>query len=217
MNRDLWSYDPADRRAVKVFSFRDDDSADVRSNYDHHDIRILSVEDDGDMDFLVYGYMNRGNHEGENGIAGYHYMASENALEERYFIPYSGSYEQLEADLDRLTCQTAGGMLYLYVDHAIYGIDMNSRENMVVADSLAEGTFAVSSDKKRIAWQEGTIYESGVLHLMDLETGENREIRAGDGEYVRTLGFVGRDLVYGMARADDIWLVNGRSGKSSYV
>ncbi len=111
------------------------------------------------------------------------------------------SYEQLEADLDRLTCQTAGGMLYLYVDHAIYGIDMNSRENMVVADSLAEGTFAVSSDKKRIAWQEGTIYESGVLHLMDLETGENREIRAGDGEYVRTLGFVGRDLVYGMARA----------------
>ncbi len=72
---------------------------------------------------------------------------SENALEERYFIPYSGSYEQLEADLDRLACQTAGGMLYLYVDHAIYGIDMNSRENMVVADSLAEGTFAVSSDK----------------------------------------------------------------------
>ena len=211
VNRDLWSYDPADRRAVKVFSFRDDDSADVRSNYDHHDTRILSVEDDGDMDFLVYGYMNRGNHEGENGIAGYHYTASENALEERYFIPYSGSYEQLEADLDRLTCQTAGGMLYLYVDHAIYGIDMNSRENMVVADSLAEGTFAVSSDKKRIAWQEGTIYESGVLHLMDLETGENREIRAGDGEYVRTLGFVGRDLVYGMARADDIWLVNGRT------
>lgn len=211
VNRDLWSYDPADRRAVKVFSFRDDDSADVRSNYDHHDTRILSVEDDGDMDFLVYGYMNRGNHEGENGIAGYHYTASENALEERYFIPYSGSYEQLEADLDRLACQTAGGMLYLYVDHAIYGIDMNSRENMVVADSLAEGTFAVSSDKKRIAWQEGTIYESGVLHLMDLETGENREIRAGDGEYVRTLGFVGRDLVYGMARGDDIWLVNGRT------
>lgn len=34
---------------------------------------------------------------------------------------------------------------------------------------------------------------------------------AGDGEYVRTLGFVGRDLVYGMARADDIWLVNGRT------
>ena len=50
---------------IKVFSFRDDDSVDVRSNYDHHDIRILSVEDDGDMDFLVYGYMNRGNHEGE--------------------------------------------------------------------------------------------------------------------------------------------------------
>lgn len=210
VNRDLWSFEPGDRRAVKVFSFRDDDGTDVRSNYDHHDIKILSVEDDGDVDFLVYGYMNRGNHEGENGIAGYHYTAAGNALEERYFIPYSGSYEQLAADLDRLATQTAGGMLYLYVDHAIYGIDMNSRENMVVADSLTDGTFAVSTDKKRIAWQEGTIYDSRVLHLMDLETGENREVRAGDGEYVRTLGFVGRDLVYGTAREDDIWIVNGR-------
>ncbi|MFR5733246.1 MAG: hypothetical protein ACLUD2_16155 [Clostridium sp.] len=46
---------------------------------------------------------------------------------------------------------------------------------------------------------------------MDLETGENREVRASDGEYVRTLGFVGRDLVYGTSREDDIWLVNGRT------
>lgn len=211
VNRDLWSFEPEDRRAVRIFSFRDDDSTDVRSNYDHHDVRILSVEDDGDVDFLVYGYMNRGNHEGENGIAGYHYTAVGNALEERYFIPYSGSYEQLAADLDCLATQTAGGMLYLYVDHAIYGIDMNSRENMVVADSLTDGTFAVSTDKKRIAWQEGTLYESRILHLMDLETGENREVRASDGEYVRTLGFVGRDLVYGTSREDDIWLVNGRT------
>lgn len=211
VNRDLWSYASADRRAVKVFSFRDDDSTDVRSNYDHHDIKILSVNDNGDVDFLVYGYMNRGNHEGENGIVGYHYTSAGNALEERYFIPYSGSYEQLESDLDQLASQTESGMLYLYVDHAIYGIDMNSRENMVLADSLVEGTFAVSSDKKRIAWQEDSLYESQTLYLMDLETGETRDIRAGDGEYVRTLGFVGRDLVYGTARAEDTWQVNGRT------
>ena len=211
VNRDLWSYASADRRAVKVFSFRDDDSTDVRSNYDHHDIKILSVNDNGDVDFLVYGYMNRGNHEGENGIVGYHYTSAGNALEERYFIPYSGSYEQLESDLDQLASQTESGMLYLYVDHAIYGIDMNSRENMVLADSLVEGTFAVSSDKKRIAWQEDSLYESQTLYLMDLETGETRDIRAGDGDYVRTLGFVGRDLVYGTARAEDTWQVNGRT------
>lgn len=210
VNRDLWSFDAGERRAVKIFSFRSDDRNDVRSNYDHHDVRILSVSDNGDVDFLVYGYMNRGNHEGENGIVGYHYTATDNALEERYFIPYSGSYKQLEEDLDRLACQTEGGMLYLYVDHAIYAIDMNSRENMVVADSLTDDTFAVSTDKKRIAWQEGARFESAVLHLMDLETGDNREIRAADGEYVRTLGFVGRDLVYGTARAEDAWLVNGR-------
>ena len=140
------------------------------------------------MDFLVYGYMNRGNHEGENGIAGYHYTAAGNALEERYFIPYSGSYEQLAADLDCLATQTAGGMLYLYVDHAIYGIDMNSRGEYGRCRFTHGWNLAVSTDKKRIAWQEGTLYESRILHLMDLETGENREVRASDGEYVRTLG-----------------------------
>jgi len=74
-------------------------------------------------------------------------------------------------------------MLYLYLNHAIYGIDMTSNENMVVADALEEGGFAVSSDKARIAWADGgKAYEAETLHLMDLETGEKRDIRGGADE-----------------------------------
>lgn len=213
VNRDLWTYkqDGHERHAVKVFSFRGSDAVDVRNNYGEHDVKILSVADSGDVDFLVYGYMNRGNHEGEMGVVGYHYDAEENALNELFFIPYFGSYEALEDDLGQLVYRTDGDMLYLFVDHAIYGIDLESRENMVVADALAEGSYAISTDKKRIAWQDGgKLYESRTVHLMDLETGEKREIHGGGDEYVRTLGFVGRDLVYGIAKDTDAWVINGR-------
>ncbi|MDD3251477.1 MAG: hypothetical protein PHV18_02835 [Lachnospiraceae bacterium] len=213
VNRDLWSFEPGDHnnQAVKVFSFRDADMTDVRNHYDQHDVQILSVEDSGDIEFLVYGYMNRGNHEGAMGILGYHYAAKDNALEELFFIPYTGSYETLEDDLEQLVYRTDADMLYLYLDHAIYGIDLKSRENMVVADALAEGGYAISADKSRIAWQDGSsLYEAKTLHLMDLKTGVNQEVSGETGEYVRTLGFVGQDLVYGTARETDSWVINGR-------
>lgn len=212
-NRDLWSFTEDDRnsRAVCVFSFRSEDQGDVRENDPHHDIRLLKVEDNGDMDFLVYGYMNRGNHEGQVGVVGYHYDASANALEELFFIPARMTFEELAEDLDCLAYLTEGDMLYLMVGQAVYGIDLKSRENMVVADALRTGSFAVSVDSSRIAWQDGgELYQARTLYLMDLETGEKRDIRGTDGEYVRTLGFVGQDLVYGIANEKDVWMVNGR-------
>ena len=45
---------------------------------------------------------------------------------------------------------------------------------------------------------------------MDLNTGEKREIRGESGKYVRVLGFVGSDLVYGTANKEDVWMDNGR-------
>jgi len=164
------------------------------------------------MDFIVYGYQNRGSHEGEFGVVGYHYDEAENALNERFFIPVSCAFEQLAADIGTLAYQSENQMLYLYLNHAIYGIDLTSNESMVVADALEDGSFAVSSDQARIAWQEGgSLYEAQEILLMDLESGEKRSIRGAEGEYVRTLGFVGRDLVYGMAKPDALWVVNGRA------
>ncbi len=212
-NRELWTYRGEERnhRAVKVFSFRGSDLTDVRNNDPRHDIRILNVDNEGNVDFLVYGYMNRGRHEGQMGIVGYRYDVSGNALEELFFICSDQSFAALKMEVDQLAYRTSGDMLYLLVNHAIYGIDLKSRENMVVADALKQGSYCISRDGSRIAWQEGTAkYESAFLHMMNLETGEKHEIHAGSGEYVRVLGFVGDDLVYGIGRAEDLWVENGR-------
>lgn len=209
-NRDLWCYDQAGRTSVQIFSFREQGDQ-MQPDFMEHDIRILRADNDKSVDFLVYGYQNRGNHEGQSGITGYHYDGQDNILNELFFIPSSLSCSQLGQDLEKLAYQASSNMLYIYLDHAVYGIDMTSNEHMVVAEGLEEGSLAVSTDRQRIAWLEGgRNYQSSLLHLMDLETGEKLDIRGGEGECVRTLGFVGRDLVYGIGSPEDLWVVNGR-------
>lgn len=211
VNRDLWTFDQNEKHGVKVFSFRSGHDDGLRSGYNQHDIKILSVSDSGDVDFLVYGYMNRGIHEGTVGIAMYQYSSEDNAIKERFFTPIALSYEVLKEDVDRLAHLGANGMLYMMVDRAVYGIDLNSNEYMVLADSLTQQGFAVSSTERHFAWQEGNAsYGAKVIHLMDLDTGEKREVTGEPGNLYRPLGFVGDDLVYGISREGDIWIQNGR-------
>ena len=66
--RDLWLYEKDTNELLQVFSFANQEGSDERSRNDQHAVRIISLEDDGSMAFAVYGYMNRGTHEGEVGV-----------------------------------------------------------------------------------------------------------------------------------------------------
>ena len=66
---DLWSYNLKTNKLSCIFSFRDLGSNDERNDYSQHDIELVRVEKNGDMDFVLYGYMNRGQHEGKVGTA----------------------------------------------------------------------------------------------------------------------------------------------------
>ncbi len=211
-NRDLWCYDQNkdESKAVKLFSFRSSSDESGRSNYDQHDIRIVSVSDEGDVEFLVYGYMNRGQHEGMQGISLCRYDSS-GAIEERFFIPAAESFDTIRLDIEKLSCRSETGMLYLFQGQTLFGIDLFSNEHIVVADGLKEDAYAISKDCRKVAWQEGTDGNgSTIIHLFDLATGENREIRAPEGDCIQCLGFVQDDFVYGLSRQDSAWILNGR-------
>ena len=69
----LYSYNVTDNKLARLFSFygNTEELQDERSAYDRHDIRVLTVDETGNILFLVYGYMNRGRHEGCVGVALY--------------------------------------------------------------------------------------------------------------------------------------------------
>lgn len=208
---DLWSYDQTDKKAVCVFTFKSKSDDEVRSNYNKHDVKILSVKDDGSVDFLVLGYMNRGKYEGRTGIVFYRYNKEEDTVQEKFFLPSSESYEMIKSDVDKLAFLSENDMMYIMLEGTVYGIDLKSNESLVVAQGLSEGSYAVSVDGSRFAWQEGqNIYESEKVHVMDFNTSQKQEIVGEVDDYVRVLGFVGNDLIYGLSNSNDKWIANGR-------
>ena len=81
-NRTLWMYNKKNEELTKVFSFAEEDTQDVRSLNDQHAVRIISMDDHGNIAFAVYGYMNRGEHEGEVGVGIYYFNVDSNLIQE---------------------------------------------------------------------------------------------------------------------------------------
>ena len=211
-NRELWRYDQKEEDLLKLFSFSSDEDDGIRSRNRSHDIKILSVEDNGDVYFLVYGYMNRGTAEGQMGAALYHYIEAQDTVQENIFIPVSESFEYLQWELEQLAYLNENGMLYLLLNQSICGIDLSSNELVVVARGLKLGEYGISSNQQRIAWkEEETTGQTDRIHVMDLNTAQKNEIAAEQGDYIRVLGFVGSDLIYGLGHQEDIWVSNGRT------
>lgn len=69
----LWHYDKKEDEMSLVFGFADAENMDVRTLCDLHDIRLISDSEKGNTTFTVVGYMNRGVHEGQVGVAVYYF------------------------------------------------------------------------------------------------------------------------------------------------
>ena len=209
---DLWLTASAGNRCVRVFSFRSGTESGLRANYTKHGIRILSLSDDGNLMFLVYGYMNRGRREGRMGIALLEYSLSDNAVTERVFIPSNQTFDELARDVRTLSCRGAGGIVYLKLRDAVYALDLQSGENVEVCSGLREGTFAVDAGMDELAWQdEPEEFGSSSIHFMDLGTGEEKELNAAENGLLKPIGFIGRDLAVGIADQGNVWILNGKA------
>lgn len=209
-DRELWSYDQKNKRAVNIFSFRSGEDDGVRANYAAHDIKILSVEDNGDVDFVVYGYMNRGRHEGWNGLVYYRYNRGGDTITERFFIPMAKSFSKIQAEVQKLCSKGSNDMFYFAQNNALIAIDLKSLEMMALASNLPVDSWAVSSDQTKVAWLDGKADSSSRIKFMDLRSGNTQTIPAAKGEVLCIVGFSNHDLIYGSASANDTWIVGGR-------
>ena len=81
-NRDLWLYNKKSNELIQVFSFANENGTDARSLNDQHAVRIISMDNNGNMAFAVYGYMNRGEHEGEVGVGVFYFNIDSNIIQE---------------------------------------------------------------------------------------------------------------------------------------
>ncbi len=199
----LFCYHAADKKIAYLFSFYDGN--DPRSNYDNHNIKILNVDETENVRFMVYGYMNRGKHEGKIGVQVCEYNGMLNTVEELIFIPYNKAYATLKTDMEQLSFINKNGVFYIYLDGSILAINLLNLTSEEIAGNLQQGSFQVSNTNKMLVWQNSAdAYNCTKLILMNLNTGERQEIRTSNNNRMLPLGFIGEDLIYGVAQYEDI-------------
>lgn len=204
-NRELWNYDGDTGELSQVFSFAESESRDARNLVNRHEIHIVSVEDNGSTTFLVCGYMNRGDHEGETGVAVYYFDAEKNYVEEKAFVPSTKGYYVMKEELGKLVYYSSENeCLYAMINGALYCVNLAEDTREVLVRGLEDGQYQVSEDGRLIAYQSGgTLNESQTITILNLETGDSFDITSEGEEYIRPIGFIRNDLAYGTMRAAD--------------
>lgn len=203
---DLWEYQIESNKINCIFSFRRGLSeSDFRDSRSDHQIKILRVSKNGNVDFILYGYMNRGVHEGRTGISVCRYNSDQNMVTEKAFIPSTESYNFLEKGLEELCYMNKNDQLFLLSGGNLYQVDLANASYEILKEDIQEECFVASETGSHAAWtDEMSLFESTGLVEMDFDAQESRTVKAGEGQRIQVLGFMNEDLVYGLAQEENL-------------
>lgn len=198
----LFQYDQTKRSLKQIFSFTDDPT-DQRSIYNQHQILLLNIDESGTMDYVVYGYMNSGQHQGQCGINLYHYDAINDLSTEQVFISSTSSYQILNANFSDLLYETADNTFYIMVNGTLLQMKLGDLTTKELITGLDASQYAVSNSGRYLAWMDSALV-SDTIHIMDLETGDSYDITAESGQLLKPLDFMDDDLIYGTVNQSDV-------------
>ncbi len=201
----LYSYQSKENKLTRVFAFKGEDDFDPRAMYDGHGIKILEIDESGTIRFAVYGYMSSGRHEGEVGVEVYSFDGKLNTIEELIYIPYERSYGILKAELDTLFYLNREEHLFISFENKVYCVDLKNRKYSVRNDLGGDDTLVTSSDHRvlisRSPYSDSSLSKS--ITLTNLNSEKDKTITVPEGDAVRSLGFIGPDVIYGIAHISD--------------
>lgn len=202
---DLWSYNKETDEVSLVFSFAASENTDERNLTNQHEIQLLEADGNGNVTFAVYGYMNRGEHEGQVGVAVYYYNVEQSSVEEKVFIPTDTSWGNAIHELGKLVYYSVDReMLYVLAGDTFYETNVEKEKTKELVTGLTEDHYVVSGDGRLLAYQSKS-GENGAneLTIMNLSSGKTRTVTGKEGENIYPLGFVKNDFVYGTSRIED--------------
>ena len=202
---ELWNYNQSQDALSLVFNFADSEGYDIRNLCKEHEIQIVSVNEQGDTTFKVIGYMNRGEHEGEVGTAIYFFDIEKNFVEEKAFIPDNISSEILLKEQEQLVYYNEQQeVLYAMKEGTLYKVDLEKGKKEALVENLEKDQYVSSKDGRLLAYQTVSSLENAEeVKVLDFVTGKERTVTCSSGEFIRPLGFISEDFVYGIGRKED--------------
>jgi len=205
-NRELWYYDMTNNHIFNVFSFFRE-NFNNRTLFGNHNVKLLDINQEGNINFLVYGYMNRGYYEGKVGIVLYKYIVADNRVEELLYIPIDKTYELLKEDIGKSIHLNEKSIFYFNIDDKLYTFDLITNQLLILADEISN--ILISNDKKYILLQEGAVGDSTSIRIIDTLTKEERTIKAPNDSKIILYDMIDYNFIYGYVNKEDIKFESG--------
>lgn len=201
-NGGLYCYSLADNTLSTVFSPLTGMTDRMYGQQECYDIRVVKMESDGNITFLVNGYMNRGVYEGRVGVFVYRYYHTEKRLEELIYIPVNTTYQILKEKLGEFAYLNEYDVFYFMVDRSLYAYNLITEELKEIASGIGEEDYVYSVTARYLAYQEQG--ETQRIHILYPETGNIAELLPEEGEYIKLLGRSDENLICGYGKMDDL-------------
>ncbi len=166
-----------------------------------HDIKILRMADNGDVTFLVSGYINCGEYEGKTGMVLYTYYRSENRIKELLYVPASLTNQQIRQKLGNFSYMNSQDVFYFMVYGNICSYNLTTGEYRVITSEKVEGEAVFCRDLAYVAWQEQGDRKN--INMMYLETGELKKLSVSETEEITLFGYIGDKIIAGYGDISD--------------
>lgn len=217
-NGSLWFYDIEKKKLTQVFSFSKKNPDYLRDNYDQHNIKILKINKDKSLSFVVYGYMNCGDYEGRVGIILYDYTPENNQIKERVYIPLETTYQQLKEDFGKFCYVNDKNIFYFSLNDIVYAYNISSKRYEILSDNCVRDNFVMLNDAGCFVWSDFSgDNRARSISILDLETSKKLKVSSSDNENIVVLGTIDSNVVYGYVKDSDIYeSTNGEVIKPVY-
>ncbi len=199
-NKELWHYNITENRLSRVFSLRHEDEAVSGLSCENYDVRILNLYENGDVSFMVYGYMGRGAYEGKTGILLYRYYRGEDRIEEMLYLPINMTFQQINQELGSFSYMSEVNVFYFMAQQTLYAYNMNTGEMHIISDRAKEDSVVFAKEEGFVTWQED--YDK--VNILYLETAAFSELTPPEGEFIRVLGQIDQNIICSYGKLTDL-------------
>ncbi len=201
----LYQYDMNKNEIMPVYSMYSEEASDVYRAYNEHHIRLLKVDEEGNLYFCVYGYFSRGAYEGDVAVVLYEYT-KEGELLELVFMPSSTTYQQLKEDFEQYGYVSSRDIYYFSVANHVYAYNISAKRLEVLVQNAKQTSFMTMKKANCYVWSSNLNSGYGESIVLDnLESDEKLVISRPDtNTYIRLLGVIDENIVYGFAKKSDV-------------
>lgn len=205
-NGSLWYYNLNANKITSVFSFDKGSKDYLRHYYNQHDIKILNIEDNGNISFMLYGYMNCGDYEGRVGILLYDYDSKKNQILERVYLPLTITYQQLKEDIGEFSYVNDKNIFYFSLNDKVYAYNISSKRYDYLTEHASRDHFSMLKDAKSFVWSNiGENGHADNITILDLDTSKTLTVKSPSSESMIVLGTIDSNIIYGYVRNKDIY------------